>query len=107
MNKERNQVGGSHYQKMKIEPIDFIMENDLNFCQGNVIKYVCRYKDKNGVEDLRKAKQYIDFLIEKEEKEEKQKMDDLTDFFLTESERINRKNKNLKKKKNKQSKGGK
>lgn len=59
MDKERNQVGGSHYQKMKIEPIVFIMGNNLDFCQGNIIKYVCRYKDKNGIQDLRKAKQYI------------------------------------------------
>ncbi len=66
MNK-REQVGGNHYEKMKIEPIDFIMENNLSFCQGNVIKYVCRYKDKNGIQDLLKAKQYIDFLIQQEQ----------------------------------------
>lgn len=61
--KNKEQIGGNHYEKMKIEPITFIMENNLSFCQGNVIKYVCRYKDKNGEEDLLKAKQYIDFLI--------------------------------------------
>lgn len=64
------QIGGNHYQKMKIEPIKFIMANNLSFCQGNVIKYICRYKDKNGIQDLLKAKQYIDFLIEQEKQEQ-------------------------------------
>lgn len=64
------QIGGNHYQKMKIEPIKFILANDIPFCEGNVIKYICRYKNKNGIEDLLKAKQYIDFLIEKEKQEQ-------------------------------------
>ena len=55
-----------HYIMNKIEPIDFIIANKLNFCEGNVIKYISRYKRKNGIEDLKKAKQYIDFLIKKE-----------------------------------------
>jgi len=59
------QIGGNHYQ-MKIQPITFILENKLNFAQGNVIKYVCRYDKKNGIEDLEKAKHYIDLLIEHE-----------------------------------------
>jgi len=54
-----------HYTQYKIEPIDFIIYNNLDFCTGNIIKYVLRYNLKNGVEDLKKAKQYIDFLIEK------------------------------------------
>ena len=57
-------MGGSHYKDMKVEPIDFILQNKLGFCEGNVIKYVCRYRHKGGAEDLRKAKQYIDFLLE-------------------------------------------
>lgn len=57
------QEGGSHYQGT-IQPIEFIMSNNLSFCQGNAIKYIFRYKDKNGIEDLRKAKHYIDFMIE-------------------------------------------
>jgi|TARA_Y100000401_G_scaffold103738_1_gene94985 hypothetical protein len=52
-----------HYAQYKIEPIEFIMANDLNFCEGNVIKYVLRYRDKGGIESLNKAKQYIDFMI--------------------------------------------
>lgn len=61
---KNTQVGGNHYSKMKIQPIEFVMANSLSFPQGNVIKYVCRYKDKNGIEDLEKAKQNIDFMIE-------------------------------------------
>jgi len=55
-----------HYLANAIEPVDFIIANKLNFCEGNVIKYISRWRLKNGVEDLKKAKQYIDFLIEKE-----------------------------------------
>ena len=62
------QVGGDHYAVMKIQPIEFILANELGFCEGNVIKYLCRYKRKNGLEDLKKARQYLDFLIEKESK---------------------------------------
>ena len=60
------QVGGDHYAVMKIQPIEFILANELGFCEGNVIKYLCRYKRKNGLEDLKKARQYLDFLIERE-----------------------------------------
>lgn len=58
------QVGGSHYKNMKIQPITFIQANGLGFCEGNAIKYLCRYKDKGGIEDLKKAKHYIELLIE-------------------------------------------
>lgn len=58
------QVGGTHYKKYKIQPIEYTLGNNLNFCQGNIIKYVTRYKDKNGIQDLEKAKHYIDFLID-------------------------------------------
>ena len=55
-----------HYIANAIEHNDFIIANKLNFCEGNVVKYISRWRLKNGVEDLKKAKQYIDFLIEKE-----------------------------------------
>jgi len=64
----KEQVGGNHYKSFKIQPIEFITINDLGYIVGNVIKYVCRYKLKNGVEDLRKARHYIDLLIESEVK---------------------------------------
>lgn len=59
------QVGGDHY-KMPIQPVEFIMKNNLDFCTGNCIKYLCRHRHKNKREDLEKAKHYIDLLIELE-----------------------------------------
>lgn len=63
---KQTQIGGDHYKNFAIQPIEYIMKNNLSFGQGNVIKYVTRYKDKNGIEDLKKAKHYIDLLIEEE-----------------------------------------
>ena len=60
------QVGGNHYKELKIQPIEYIQANDLSYCEANVVKYVTRWKSKNGIEDLRKAKHYIDLLIESE-----------------------------------------
>ena len=59
------QVGGNHYTKFPIQPYEFISKNDLSFFQGNVVKYVCRYLHKNGVEDLQKIKHYCDLEIKK------------------------------------------
>lgn len=59
------QVGGDHYKTMKIQPVTFIMENNLSFAVGNIIKYVCRHDKKNGIEDIQKARQYLDFLEDK------------------------------------------
>jgi hypothetical protein len=61
-----NQVGGDHYKHLKIQPIEYIMANNLNYCAGNVIKYVTRYRQKGGIIDLEKAKHYIELLIEQE-----------------------------------------
>jgi hypothetical protein len=58
------QWGGDHYRKLPIQVWDFIAANKLDYFQGNVIKYVSRYKEKNGLEDLKKAKHYIDKIIE-------------------------------------------
>jgi hypothetical protein len=60
------QVGGSHYKDQAIQPIEFIHANKLGFCEGNVIKYVTRWRNKNGIADLEKAKHYIELLIELE-----------------------------------------
>ena len=60
------QIGGDHYKSMPIQPVEFIHANHLGFLVGNVIKYVCRYQAKAGLEDLKKAKHYIDLLIELE-----------------------------------------
>ena len=59
------QIGGAHYTTQEIQPIDYIMSNELDFCEGNVVKYITRWRDKNGLEDLQKARHYIDFLIER------------------------------------------
>ena len=58
------QIGGRHYKDMMIQPIEFISANKLGFCEGNAIKYICRYKDKGGVQDLEKAIHYLQLLIE-------------------------------------------
>jgi len=60
-------INPQHYQ-LAIQPIDYIIKNNLDFLEGNIIKYVSRYKQKNGLEDLLKAKKYLELLIEKEEK---------------------------------------
>jgi hypothetical protein len=60
------QIGGSHYKRHKIQPIDFIYDNEIGFIEGNIIKYVMRHKHKNGLEDLKKALHYLQILIEKE-----------------------------------------
>lgn len=52
---------------MPIQPVEFITKNGLGFCEGNVVKYVCRHKAKGGVEDLKKARHYLDLLIQMEE----------------------------------------
>ena len=57
-----------HYD-YKIQPVDFILANDIPFCEGNVIKYVCRWKLKNGVNDLMKAKHYLQMLIDAADKD--------------------------------------
>ena len=58
------QVGGNHYTKLAIQPMRYSMENGLDALQHAVIKYVTRFRDKNGIEDLEKAKHCIDMLIE-------------------------------------------
>lgn len=65
------QVGGEHYKKYKIQPVEYAMANGLNYCQANAVKYVTRYKDKGGIEDLKKAIHNIEILIELETNEGK------------------------------------
>ena len=57
------QIGGDHYKKLKIQPTEFIHSNSIPFIEGNIIKYVVRHRHKNGIEDLKKAKHYIELLI--------------------------------------------
>jgi hypothetical protein len=60
----RTQVGGSHYNTLRIQPMEYILANNIRFPEGSVIKYVTRWQGKNGIEDLRKARQTIDVIIE-------------------------------------------
>lgn len=60
------QIGGNHYKDMAIQPVEFCMKNNLNFCVSSAIKYLCRYKNKNGKQDLEKARHFIDLLIQME-----------------------------------------
>lgn len=60
------QVGGDHYKRMAIQPAEYNIKNGLSFAAGNVVKYVTRYQFKNGMEDLLKAKHYLEMLIEHE-----------------------------------------
>ena len=59
-----------HYNRLSIEPWDFIQQNKLDFFEGNVVKYICRWKNKGGVTDLRKAITYIEKIIEGENRNE-------------------------------------
>lgn len=58
------QVGGSHYKDKTIQPWDYIIANDLGYLEGNVVKYISRWKNKNGIEDLKKAQHYLAKLLE-------------------------------------------
>lgn len=60
------QVGGSHYKDLAIQPVEYIHKNRIGYMEGNAIKYLTRWRQKNGVEDLKKARHYIDLLIEME-----------------------------------------
>jgi hypothetical protein len=60
------QVNGSHYKQYKIQPVVFFYENNVPFIEGAIIKYVMRFRDKNGKQDLEKAKHMIDLLIKLE-----------------------------------------
>ena len=61
-----NQVGGDHYRNKAIQPWDYIASNNLGYLEGCVIKYVSRYKEKGGIQDLQKAAHYLQKLMEVE-----------------------------------------
>lgn len=58
------QIGGTHYKGKAVQPWDYIISNNLGYLEGNIVKYVSRWKDKGGVEDLKKAQHYLAKLIE-------------------------------------------
>jgi hypothetical protein len=59
----KTQEGGTHYKGMSIQPAEFIHANNIPYLEANVIKYLCRHREKGGIDDLRKAQHYIDLLI--------------------------------------------
>ena len=60
----KKQIGGDHYQSMKIQPSEFINKNNLPFAEGNAIKYLCRHKQKGQKKDLEKAIHYCQMAID-------------------------------------------
>lgn len=66
MSEESKQVGGNHYEVMEIQPIDYIVANNLDFCTGNVVKYISRARHKNGAEDIKKAIHYCKLILKHE-----------------------------------------
>lgn len=58
------QIGGNHYKGKSIQPIEYIHANGLNYTEGAIVKYITRWREKNGYEDLLKIKHYVDLLIE-------------------------------------------
>tara|TARA_R110002167_G_scaffold21430_1_gene77856 strand:+ start:286 stop:585 length:300 start_codon:yes stop_codon:yes gene_type:complete len=66
------QVGGNHYKSMPIQPVEFIQKNDLGFIEGNIVKYICRWRSKGGIDDVRKVIHYAELLIDFELNKESQ-----------------------------------
>jgi hypothetical protein len=58
------QVAGTHYKDKAIQPWDYIVANELGYLEGNIVKYVSRWRDKGGLDDLKKAQHYLAKLIE-------------------------------------------
>jgi hypothetical protein len=61
-----HQVSGTHYKTLAVQPVEFIMSNQMGFCEGNVVKYVTRWRSKGGLADLQKARHFIQFIEEGE-----------------------------------------
>lgn len=82
-----HQTGGTHYQKFQIQPWEFNIRNKIPWAEGEIIKYVCRWPDKGGVEDLKKARDILDRLIQ-EAQPAIIKHQPLVNYTLTESEHM-------------------
>ena len=61
-----SQVDGNHYTSMKIQPAEFINENNLEFAEGNAIKYICRHQKKGKRKDIEKAIHYLEMILERD-----------------------------------------
>ncbi len=60
------QIAGEHYKNQKIQPLEYILANEMPFIEGNIVKYISRWRDKGGIEDLKKVKHYTEILMEYE-----------------------------------------
>ena len=72
MNPLEEQIAGSHYKNMAIQPVVFCQKNGLGFCEASAIKYICRHGSKGGQQDLLKAIHFLELLIALEYVEEKE-----------------------------------
>ena len=61
--KHTDNINPNHYKQGNIETFEYILDQKMNYLEGNVVKYISRYKKKNGLEDLHKAKWYLERLI--------------------------------------------
>lgn len=66
MSAKNHQVNGNHYKAFTIQPVQFIVQNELGFLEGCIIKRLCRYQSKDGLDDLKKARHELDLLIEEQ-----------------------------------------
>lgn len=82
------QVGGNHYKNLAIQPVEYIFKNNLGYFEGCVIKYVTRWKNKGGVQDLLKAKHFLELLIDLQEQYAKDGMLDLVQQELAECRKV-------------------
>lgn len=78
----KTQVSGDHYKGMAIQPVEFIYSNGIGYMEGNVIKYVSRWRSKGGIADLEKAKHYIELLIELESKSNQSSVESNSDGWI-------------------------
>ena len=60
----QEQIAGDHYKKLAIQPIEFIVKNEIPFIEANIIKYICRHRHKGGITDLKKVIHYAELAIE-------------------------------------------
>jgi hypothetical protein len=73
MSANDSQVGGNHYKSNSVQPWDYIIANDLGYLEGNIVKYITRWRKKGGIDDLRKVLHYTQKLIEVETHKEERK----------------------------------
>lgn len=74
------QIGGDHYKKYKIQPAEYMHANEIPFLEGEAISYITRWRDKNGIPDIRKAIHILEILIQLEEAKNKNEQQPVPTF---------------------------